>query len=234
MFYAIITLSTSVEVVKQEQNMKAVIYTRVSTAKQGKSKLGLKAQLRECKTFCNKENIEIIGYEQDIESGANDDRVGLNRAIKLAQQNEAVVMVNRLDRLSRDLHFISGLVKYNVPFCITQLGKSVPTMVIYQYALFSQLEREMIGSRIKAALKETNKPLGSANPTINAAATRGRKLAGNKTFWRIFPHIQEAQQAGHISLTDIKRFLDANGVLSARGKSISLMSIKRILEKHQS
>lgn len=218
--------------------MKAVIYTRVSTKKQQKSTLGLKSQLRECETFCKRENIEIIGYEQDIESGANDDRVGLNRAIKLAQKNNAVVMCNRLDRLSRDLHFISGLVKYNVPFCITQLGKSVSTMVIYQYALWSQLEREIIASRIKSALKESDKPLGASNPIIKAAVIKSNKIRGEASFDRIMPHIREAQsfllgidKGKKPSLRRIADYLFDKDVLSARGKKLQPKTISLYIKK---
>ena len=211
--------------------MKGIIYTRVSTKSQGKSGLGLKAQLSECKAFCEKENIEVVAHYEDIESGAIDERKGLMSAISLAKNIGGSVIVNKLDRLSRDLHFISGLVKHNVPFIVTQLGREVPTMVIYQYALWSQLEREMIGARIKAALAQSTKALGSANPIIKEASDRGRRAKGERTFERLWSHIIESMRRGASSYTEVQNYLDINGVLSSRGKRVSQGVISRAFKR---
>ena len=88
-----------------------VIYTRVSTKSQGKSGLGLEAQQRDIKLYLNNyaPAHQILGEFQEIESGSKSSRETLQEAVKLAKAEDAVLLVSKLDRLSRDVEFIADL-----------------------------------------------------------------------------------------------------------------------------
>ena len=90
-----------------------VIYTRVSTKSQGKSGLGLEAQCRDIQLYLSNyaPAHEIIGDYQEVVTGAKSNRVELNKAIELARSENATLLVSKLDRLSRDVEFIAGLIK---------------------------------------------------------------------------------------------------------------------------
>jgi DNA invertase Pin-like site-specific DNA recombinase len=136
--------------------MKAIIYTRVSTAEQGKSGLGLQSQLDSVNEFCLKENIEVIGCYQESESGkgfdALDKRPQLAKALAHAKKEGASLVVAKLDRLSRNVAFISSLMEMKVSFIVAQLGKDADPFMLHLYAALSEKEREMISTRTKAAL----------------------------------------------------------------------------------
>ena len=90
-----------------------VIYTRVSTKSQGKSGLGLEAQQRDIQLYLDNyaADHEILGELQEIESGSKSSREKLQEAVELAKAEDAVLLVSKLDRLSRDVEFIAGLIK---------------------------------------------------------------------------------------------------------------------------
>ena len=76
--------------------------------------------------------MEVIGNFQDVDSGKKDERKGLQDALMIAKENNATIVVAKLDRLSRDVHFISGLMKHNVPFIVAELGKDIPTFMLHE------------------------------------------------------------------------------------------------------
>ena len=213
--------------------MKGIVYRRVSTKDQGKSSLGLDAQLESIISFASKENITITAHYQDVDSGGKDDREGLTKAIKEAQKTGATILVAKLDRLSRDVHYISGLMKHNVPFIVVELGKDVPTFMLHVYASFAQLEREMIGKRTKEALAQAKKrgvKLGTNIPSVKEATMKATKERGNATMMRIIPFIIEAKENGCNSNRTIAEYLNEKGILTPRGKQFSKASMTRYLK----
>jgi DNA invertase Pin-like site-specific DNA recombinase len=163
-----------------------VAYYRVSTAEQGKSGLGLEAQRKAVEAFAAAEAMQIVHEFTEVETGkgadALDKRPELAAALRQARKSKASVVVAKLDRLSRDVHFISGLMGQRVPFIVTQLGKNVDTFTLHIWAALAQKERELISERTKAALaaaKERGVRLG--NPALaianrEAAAARDAAL----------------------------------------------------------
>lgn len=100
----------------------AIGYIRVSTAKQGRSGLGLEAQEEALRRFAEAEGYSFLQTFKDVESGKDDHRPALTAALERARKDKAPIIVAKFDRLSRDVHYISGLMKHRVPFIVTELG----------------------------------------------------------------------------------------------------------------
>lgn len=133
-----------------------VAYYRVSTQKQGRSGLGLEAQRKAVTVFAEAEGFTIAGEHVEVETAkgadALDRRPELKAALKAAKKLKASVAVANLDRLSRDIAFISGLMAQRVPFIVTALGKDVDPFMLHIYAAMAQQERTMISRRTREAL----------------------------------------------------------------------------------
>ena len=144
----------------------AIAYIRVSTARQGRSGLGLEAQQAALMRFAEAEGFRFLQTFTETESGADDDRPELNAAITAAAKSKAPVVVAKLDRLSRDVHYISGLMKHRVPFIVTELGADTDPFLLHIYAALAEKERRMISQRTRDALA--------------SAKARGVKLGGHR------------------------------------------------------
>ena len=133
----------------------AVGYLRVSTREQGRSGLGLAAQRHDIETFGKREGFAVTAWHQDIQTGAGTDallrRPGLAAALKDAKSARCPLMVSRLDRLSRNLHFITGLMEHQVHFVVAALGRDCDDFTLHIYAALAEQERKMISERAKAA-----------------------------------------------------------------------------------
>jgi DNA invertase Pin-like site-specific DNA recombinase len=133
----------------------AIGYLRVSTREQGCSGLGLDAQRHEIETFGAREGFAIESWHQDVQTGGGADalllRPGLAAALKEARTAHCPVIVSRLDRLSRNVHFISGLMEHRVHFIVAAFGRDCDHFVLHIYASLAEQERKMISERIKAA-----------------------------------------------------------------------------------
>lgn len=141
-------------------------YLRVSTAEQGRSGLGLAAQRHDIEAFGAREGLSVKSWYQDIQTGAGKDalllRPGLASALKVARISRCPLIVSRLDRLSRNVHFITGLMEHKVHFIVAALGRDCYDFTLHIYASLAEQERKMISERIKAA--------------IAAAKRKGRKF----------------------------------------------------------
>jgi DNA invertase Pin-like site-specific DNA recombinase len=102
----------------------AIVYIRVSTQRQGRSGLGLEAQQATIARFAEQEGFKVVETFTEVQSGKDDDerRPKLKAALAAAKKTKAPVIVAKLCRLSRDVHFISGLMKHKVPFIVAELG----------------------------------------------------------------------------------------------------------------
>jgi DNA invertase Pin-like site-specific DNA recombinase len=133
----------------------AIGYIRVSTQEQGRSGLGLAAQRNAVEAFGAREGFSIKSWHQDIQTGAGKDalllRPGLATALKEARASHCPVIVSKLDRLSRNVHFITGLMEHKVHFVVAALGRDCDDFTLHIYASLAEQERKMISERIKAA-----------------------------------------------------------------------------------
>jgi hypothetical protein len=128
-----------------EHDRHAIAYHRVSTQRQGRSGLGLEAQRSAIVNFAATEGFEIISAFTEIESGKGSDaldrRPQLAAALEVARKAKCPVIVSELDRLSRDVHFISGLMAHRVPFIVTELGADTDPFVLHLFAALAEKER---------------------------------------------------------------------------------------------
>lgn len=164
-----------------------IAYYRVSTQKQGRSGLGLEGQRAAVAAFAKAEGFEIIAEFTEVETGKGSDaldrRPELKAALKAAKKVKCEVAVAKLDRLSREVAFIAGLMAQRVPFIVCALGRSVDPFTLHIYAALAEQERRMISQRTSAGLqaaKARGVRLGRqeiADANRLAAAARDAELA---------------------------------------------------------
>jgi DNA invertase Pin-like site-specific DNA recombinase len=166
----------------------AIGYIRLSRPnRNGKPGIGLKAQAAAIAAFAAAHDFDLVETFSEVETGkgsnALDKRPQLAAAMKLAKKHKAPVIVMKLDRLSRDVHFISGLMAHRTPFIVTELGTDVDPFMLHIYAAVAEKERALISQRTKdalAALKAQGRKLGGIRPKtvlkVQEAAARAEAL----------------------------------------------------------
>lgn len=216
--------------------MRYVAYYRVSTQKQGRSGLGLEAQRKMVSDFVAVNGGELVGEFTEIESGKRDDRPELLAAMKRADLVGARLLVGKLDRLSRDLHFITSLQKSKVDFVVCDLP-GCDSFTINIYGALAQREREMISARTKAGLAAAQArgvKLGTNNlkpELVREASIKGVKAIkqnADNFAAKVLPVI-EAMQKDDKSLRAIARELDSLGVQTARGGRWTPTAVKNVI-----
>src|ERR1700675_4815722 len=137
-------------------SLPVVAYLRVSTSRQGRSGLGIEAQRENIARFAAAEGYEVVSEYVEVETGKGADalelRPQLTAALNAARKRKGSVVVAKLDRLSRDVHFISGLMSHKVPFIVAELGADADPFMLHLYAALAEKERALISARTKAAL----------------------------------------------------------------------------------
>jgi DNA invertase Pin-like site-specific DNA recombinase len=158
----------------------AIAYTRVSTASQGRSGLGLDAQRAALARFAEAEGFKLLETFSEVETGKGSDaldrRPQLAEALKLAKLHKAPIIVAKLDRLSRDVHFISGLMAHKTPFIVAELGAEADPFMLHLYAALAEKERRLISQRTRDALA-AKKAQGVKLGGLNAKGVRNRDEA---------------------------------------------------------
>ncbi len=219
--------------------MKAIIYTRVSTAEQGKSGLGLQAQFDAVNEFCRSEGIEVIAHYEETETGkgfdALDKRPQLAKALSQAKKEGASLVVAKLDRLSRNVAFISALMETKVPFIVAQLGKDADAFMLHLYAALSEKERELISTRTKAALavlKANGKVLGNQTNLDEARllSNATNKAEANSFAQNVLATVLQFRDSGD-TLPKIADKLNTMGVKTRRGGKWHASTVSNILKR---
>lgn len=216
-----------------------VAYYRVSTSQQGRSGLGVDAQKEAFRRFAASEGMEIVAEFVEVETGkgadALDRRPELALALAEARKRRCAVGVAKLDRLSRDVHFISGLMAHRVPFLVAELGSDVDPFILHLFAALAEKERSMIAVRTKAALaaaKARGVTLG--NPKLAEARLKAVKSVedtADRYAANVVPTIRSIQKSGAATLRDIADALNARGVSTPRGGRWHASSVKNALER---
>jgi DNA invertase Pin-like site-specific DNA recombinase len=216
-----------------------IAYYRVSTVKQGRSGLGLEAQREALARFGATEGFEIVREFVEIETGkgadALDRRPQLAAALAEARRCRCAVGVAKLDRLSRDVHFISGLMAHRVPFLVAELGSDVDPFILHLFAALAEKERAMISTRTREALSRAKargvKLGGPKLAQARKAAVKIIKTNADRHAANVLPIIREIQRAGAKSLRAIAEALNARGVATARGGRWQGMTVSNVLAR---
>jgi DNA invertase Pin-like site-specific DNA recombinase len=223
---------------KMSQPRRFVAYLRVSTAKQGRSGLGLEAQREAVCQFVARHNGKMIAPEFiEIETGKRDDRPELQKALKRCRLTGATLVVAKLDRLSRNAAFLMTLRDSGVEFVAADLPEA-NTMTVGVMAVVAQHEREAISARTKAALaaaRARGKALGGfrpAAPNIAKFQRQGVEAARQRAL-RAAEERREAIEAlrrEKLSLNAIAARLNADSVRTSGGSSWTATAVKRTLK----
>lgn len=214
--------------------MKFVAYYRVSTAKQGRSGLGLEAQRASVHAYVK--DGRIFAEYVEVESGKRNDRPELARAIAHARREGATLVIAKLDRLARSVGFIFALRDAGVRFIACDMPEA-NTLTIGLLAALAQHERELISERTKAALaakKARGFVLGSPQnltpaATIKAAAARRRRALEDPSNRRATELALLYRERG-LSYEAISHTLNSNGHTARRGGSFHACTIRATSE----
>lgn len=216
-----------------------ITYIRVSTSAQGRSGLGIEAQRNVLAHFALTQAYEVAREFVEVETGKGSDaldrRPQLKAALAAARKLKCHVGVAKLDRLSRDVHFISGLMAHKVPFVVAELGPDVDPFVLHLFAALAEKERTLISTRTRQALSAAKaRGVTLGNPKLHVArrgAVDAVKAEANRYAANVLPIIREAQKAGASTLRQIAEALNARGIPTARGGHWYAQSIANILER---
>ncbi len=216
--------------------MSHIAYYRVSTTKQGQSGLGLEAQRQAVMRYVGSDKILAAEFT-DVESGKNDNRPELQKAIDQAQREGAVLLIAKLDRLSRNLTFISMLMDAHVKFVCCDMPQA-NEFTIHIFAALAQQERKMISERTKAALqskKAQGVQLGKPENLSQLAAAKGlvirqanaRAHKGNRQATEL---IQFYRKQG-LTYAAIAERLNELGYKTRRGKNFHPQTVHMLFHR---
>jgi DNA invertase Pin-like site-specific DNA recombinase len=218
---------------------KFVSYLRVSTQRQGKSGLGLEAQREAVTNYLNGGRWTLVAEIIEVESGKRNDRPELEKALRLCRVHKAALLVAKLDRLARNVAFISALMEAGVKFVAVDMP-DVNDMVVHILASVAQGEAKAISDRTKGALqaaKARGTKLGGWRWDITSVGAQGRQAAlearrqkAAKYQSDIIPLIREHQRHGASTLVAIAAALNAEHTPAPRGGQWSAVQVKRILD----
>jgi DNA invertase Pin-like site-specific DNA recombinase len=228
-------MAHSKRTITTNQNL-AIAYYRVSTKRQASSGLGLEAQRAAVAAHVHANGMQIAAEFEEHETGTSKrQRVAIHAAIAEAQRTGATLLIAKLDRLARNVHFISGLMESGVRFVAVDMPAVTP-LTLHVLAAVAEQEAQMIAARTKAALaaaKARGVKLGTpANLTIEAqqagaAANRAAAIDATKQATCM---AQELRRRGE-TLRQIAETLNQNGFTTRTGKMFSAMQIKRMLDR---
>ena len=219
---------------------RVVAYLRVSTERQQKSGLGIEAQRAHIANFAAAERMQVVSEFLEYETGkgadALDRRPQLAAALAAARTAKCSVIVSKLDRLSRDVAFVSGLMAQRVPFIVAELGRDADPFMLHLYAALAEKERRLISERTKAALaakKASGINLGNRT-NIAQAGELGRmvQVEGAQDFAaRIIPVVRAIRDTGATTLRAVSAALNQRGIHSPRGGQWYPSSVANLLAR---
>jgi len=198
-----------------------IAYYRVSTQRQGQSGLGLEAQKSAVKAFIK--DAQLISEFTEVESGTKKYRPQLIKALALAKEKKAILVIAKLDRLARNLHFISGLIESGVQFVAADMPEADRTW-LQMAAVFGEWEARKISERTKSALqaaKARGTVLGSPSPENGSKAGLIVIKAKSEAYANsVEPVLQSVVARVGKNLRAIAAELQLRGIKTARGNDV--------------
>jgi len=227
-----------------------VAYYRVSTAQQGASGLGLEAQRRTVRDFIHGGSSELVAEFEEIESGKRSDRPQLDAAIERCKLTGATLLIAKLDRLSRNVHFLTGLMERGVDFTACDMP-TANRLTVHIMAAVAQQEREAISARTKSALGSIKARLDHGGEHVSRRSGKSISRLGNPTglsvsrpdlgtaavikradqFAATVSPLVKALRVDGLSFAAIAARLDEQRIKPPRGATWSPMAVKRVLDR---
>jgi DNA invertase Pin-like site-specific DNA recombinase len=218
-----------------------ISYLRVSTARQGRSGLGLEAQREAVSNFLNGGKWKLIEEVVEVESGKRSDRPKLTHALLLCRLHKAKLVVAKLDRLSRNLHFLTSLMESKVPFVAADLPDA-NNFTVHILAAVAEHEAKMISARTKAALqaakrrgtklggKRRGQDWGKVAKLGNRASAVVRQESAVERNADYLAIIQNITEGKDWTLRQIAEALNERGIETARGNQWSPTQVMRVMQ----
>ncbi len=220
-------------------NTKLVAYERVSTARQGKSGLGLEAQRKAIDDYAVGKSGTILARFTEVESGRKNNRPELEKALQLARITGATLVIAKLDRLSRNAAFLLTLRNSGVRFVACDMPEA-NDLTVGIMALVAEQEREAISRRTREALaaaKARGVKLGNPN---GAAALRRAGRGGDALRAKVQENadtfandlakvLSDIHTYGHVTLRAIAAELNRRGILTRRGGTWHVSSVRNLI-----
>lgn len=224
-------------------SLRLVAYERVSTARQGRSGLGLEAQRKAIDDFTASRHSEVIGRFTEIESGRKNDRPELEKALNLAKLTGATLVIARLDRLSRNAAFLLTLRDSGVRFLACDMPEA-NDLTVGIMALVAQQEREAISRRTRevlAAARARGVRLGNPNgaAALRRAGKGGQPLReavmrnADRFALDLAPVVAAIRAEGHATLRAIADELNRRGMLTRRGGKWQVSNVRNLMRRVQ-
>lgn len=204
-----------------------VAYFRVSTEKQGRSGLGLSAQRTVIENFLSPDD-EIIAEFVEVQSGKNDEREVLWKAITTAKRHDAKLLIAKLDRFSRKVSFIAGIMEQGIGLVVAEMPHATDFQ-LHIFAALAQEERRLISERTRNALAEAKKRGVKLGMNGRILAERNREEADQRAE-QMRPIVGPMIEAG-LSLSEIARRLNRMGIAPIRGKQFHAEQVKGIVRR---
>lgn len=209
-----------------------VAYYRVSTDRQGRSGLGLEAQRRAVLEYLNGGDWRLVESFTEIESGKRNDRPELAKALQACRKHGARLIIAKLDRLARNVHFISGLMESGVDFIAVDMPHA-SRLTIHILAAVAEHERELISARTKAALQAAKargvKLGGPCQPEQYQRSAATRRQRAQQFAQNVLPIIAQIQHAGVTTYAGIAAALNRRGIRPSRGTLWHANTVRRVL-----
>jgi len=220
----------------------AVAYYRVSTKQQQRSGLGIEAQRATVARFAEAEGLTIIAEFVEAETGkgadALDRRPQLAAALATTRTTKCGVLVSKLDRLSRDVAFVAGLMAQRVPFIVAELGRDADPFMLHLYAALAEKERRLIAERTKAALavrKASGTRLGNPTNLLDAGVV-GRaaaKATADEHARGLLPVLRTIKAEGAWTVGAVTLALNERKIPTPRGARWHVSSVMNLLARAQ-
>jgi DNA invertase Pin-like site-specific DNA recombinase len=222
-------------------NGKFISYLRVSTARQGASGLGSEAQREAVSRYLNGGKWHLVQEVVEVESGKRNDRPAIAEALRLCRLHKATLVIAKLDRLARNVHFISSLMESGADFIACDFPEA-NRLTVHILAAVAEHEASMISSRTKSALqaaKARGRGLGGQRGSVGrmrSMAAKGTRVSATvrqqsaaKRRDDLLPVIEDLRSKGAMSLRAIAEGLNGAGLTTSRGGSWTATQVLRTL-----
>jgi DNA invertase Pin-like site-specific DNA recombinase len=210
--------------------MKIVTYKRVSTQRQGASGLGMEAQEEAIQAYINEHGAEIVGDFIEVESGRKANRPQLNEAIALAKKQKATLVVAKLDRLARNVHFVSGMLESKVDFVALDFPQA-NKFTLHIMAAMAEHEALLISQRTKAALASAKKrgiQLGRNGIILGAQNRKRANQFADSLKTEVVAMIQSCRKK---TLQNLANKLNSKGIQTRQGSEFKPTTVARLLKR---